>query len=170
MAERTLVIDHLRLNYEGLFNAAEFYNLIAGWFYEKGWDWYEKLNQEQVTPTGRQITWVLEPWKSASDFNKLKMAIKVILTDVKEVEVTQGKETLQLNHGVIHMTFDGYVVSDRKGKWKSRPFYWFLGILTERYFLRHHFAKMERWIESDVEDIHTKIKNYLNVFKYTYGA
>ncbi len=170
MVERTLVVDHLRFSYEGLFNAAELYNLISGWFHEKGWDWYEKLNQELVTPTGRQFYMILEPWKSASDFNKLKMAIKVIMTDVKDVEVTQGKDVVRLNHGVIKITFDGYVISDRKGKWKSRPFYWFLGIMMEKYFFRHHFAKMERWIESDVEDLHVKIKNYLNVFKYTYEA
>ena len=88
MAERTLIVDHLKLSYEGLFNAAELYNLIASWFYEKGWDWYEKVNQEQVTPAGRQILLVLEPWKSSSDFNKLKMAIRVIMSDVKDIEIT----------------------------------------------------------------------------------
>ena len=42
MPERYLVIDRLKLSYEGLFNADELYSLIAQFFYEKGWDWYEK--------------------------------------------------------------------------------------------------------------------------------
>ncbi len=170
MTERTLVIDHLKFSYEGLFNAAELYNLLSSWFFEKGWDWYEKMNQEQVTKSGRQIQILLEPWKSASDYYQLGMRIKLHMIDVKEVEVEHQNETLHLNHGVVRMTLDGFVVSDRKKEWSKTPMLWFLSYFMERYFFRHHYGKMERWIKSDVEDLHEKIKNYLNVFKYTYHA
>ena len=46
MSERTLVVDHLKFHYEGLCNIGELYTFISTWFYEKGWDWYEKLNEE----------------------------------------------------------------------------------------------------------------------------
>ena len=49
MAERTLVVDHLKFSYEGLFSAPELYNLISSLFFEKGWDWYEKMNEEIIT-------------------------------------------------------------------------------------------------------------------------
>ena len=71
MVERDLVIDHLKFSYEGLFNASELYNLISNWFYDKGWDWYERMNQEQITSAGKQIKLVLEPWKCVSDYYKL---------------------------------------------------------------------------------------------------
>ena len=168
MPERTLIIDHLKFSYDGLFSAAELYNLIASWFYEKGWDWYEKLNEEQITPEGKQIRIILEPWKSATDYHKIKIKIKLIMLDIKDVEVDHKNEKLRLDHGQVRMTFDGYILSDRNGKWENNPFFWFMSIIAEKYFFRHHFAKMERWIESDVEDLHNKIKSYLNVFKYTY--
>ena len=66
------------------------------------------------------------------------------------------------------MTYDGYVVSDRKEKWQQKPFYWFLSYVLEKYFFRQHFTKAKTWLESDIDDLHTKVKNYLNVFKYTY--
>ena len=75
MAERNLVIDQLKFSYEGLFNAGELTSLISSWFYDKGWDWYEKLNQEQITSEGKQIRIILEPWKSASDYYKLAVQI-----------------------------------------------------------------------------------------------
>mgnify|MGYP001608769909 CR=1 FL=1 len=168
MGERKLIIDHLKFNYEGLFNVNEVYSVISTWFFEKGWDWYEKINQEQVTPEGRQIRIVLEPWKSVSNFYKLIIHIKLHFVDVKEVEVEHQGETLRLSQGAIRMTVDGYVMSDRSGAWTSTPFYWFLTILGQKYFFRDHFAKMEAWIRSDVDDLYNKIKNYLNVFKYTY--
>lgn len=168
MPERTLVIDHLKFSYEGVFNLSELYAIISTFFYEKGWDWYEKFNQEQITPTGKHIKIVLEPWKNASDFYKLSISIKLIATDVKDVEVEHEGQTLKLNHGVLHFTFDAYVISDRKGKWSEKPLYWFLSVLAQRYFYRDHFAKMETWVTSDVDDLYNKIKGYLNVFNYTY--
>lgn len=168
MGERHLIIDHLKFSYEGLFNASELYDLISGWFYEKSWDWYERINQEQVTSTGKQIRIVLEPWKSVSDYYKLIIHCKIHMADVKEVEVEHNGEKLKLNQGVIKMTFDGYVVSDRKGQWKDKPLWWFLSFVLEKYFFREHFLKFETWLKSDVDDLYHKIKNYLNVFKYTY--
>ena|SRR3989338_2199754 len=168
MGERKLVIDHLKFSYEGLFNVSEFYALISSWFFEKGWDWNEKMNQEQITPEGKQIRLILEPWKSVSDYYKLIMHLKINFIDVKDVEVEHNTETLRLNQGVIRMTFDGYVLSDRQSEWTTKPFRWFMSVLFDKYLFKDHFAKFETWIKSDVDDLHTKIKNYLNVFKYTY--
>ncbi len=168
MAERRLVVDHLKFSYDGLFNVEELYAVISGWFFEKGWDWHEKLNQELTTAEGRQIRIVLEPWKSAGNYNKLKMGIKINLSDLKEVEVKHEKESLRLSQGQVRITFDGYVISDRRGEWSKKPLSWFLSIVAEKYFFREHFAKFEDWIRSDVDDLHQKVKNYLNVFKYTY--
>lgn len=166
MVERTLVVDHLKLGYEGLFKASEVYNIISSFFYEKGWDWFEKLNQELVTPTGKQIKIVLEPWKSSSDYYKISMRIKLNMIDVREVEVEHEGQKLRLNHGVVRITFDGYVISDRKDKWTKEPFLWFLSYVIEKYLFRQHYEKFETWIKSDVDDLHQKLKTYLNVYKY----
>lgn len=170
MGERRLVVDHLKFSYEGLFNLAEFYTVISSWFFEKGWDWMEKMNQEQITPEGKQVRIIFEPWKSSSEFYRISMIIKLHLIDVKDVEIEHKGETLRLSQGLIRITFDGFVVSDRTGKWvsKERPFYWFLTLVLEKYFFRDHLGKLETWIKSDVDDLHQKIKTYLNVFKYTY--
>jgi len=168
MAERTLIIDQLKFGYDGLFNAAELHNLIAGWFFEKGWDWNEKMSEEQITPDGKQVRLVLEPWKSATDYHKLRIQIKLNMIDLKEVEIDHKNEKLRLDHGKVRMILNAYVLSDRNDWYASNPFMWFLSIIAEKYFFRHHFAKLERWLESDVEDLHGKIKSYLNVFKYTY--
>lgn len=168
MGERKLIVDQLKFSYEGLFSTSELYSLVSSWFYEKGWDWYEKINHESVTPEGRQIHLVLQPWKNVSDFYKLQMRITINFIDVKEIEVQHNQQSLTLNQGLVRITFDGYVVSDRFNEWSKKAGYWFLAILAQRYFHRDHFEKMETWIKSDIDDLYQKIKNYLNVFKYTY--
>lgn len=168
MPERFLIIDHLKFSYEGLFNSGELYTVISSWFFDKGWDWYEKLNEEQITPEGKQLYIVFEPWKNISDFYKLAITIKVIGTNLKEVEVKHDGQDLRLNQGLVRIYFDGYVLVDRKTKWEKKPFFWFLSMLSQKYFFRNHFAKAEIWLKSDVDDLYHKIKNYLNVFKYAY--
>lgn len=170
MGERKLVIDHLKFSYEGLFNLNEVYSVISTWFFEKGYDWYEKMNQELVTAQGRQIKMVLEPWKSVTNFYKLIIQIRLNFIDVKEVEVEKEGQALRLSQGLVRMTIDGYVLSDRSGAWTEKPFYWFLTIIGQKYFFRDHFARMEAWLKSDVDDMYNKVKNYLNAMKYSYQA
>lgn len=168
MGERTLVVDHLKLGYEGLFNAPELYNLIQSFFFEKGWDIKELINQEQITPRGKQVRIVLDPWKSVTEFYKIFLKIKIHMTDLKDVEVKHEGQELRLNQGIVRITFDGYVFSDRTTKWTEEPFYWFLTMLGKKYFFRNHFEKMETWLRNDLEDLHGRIKRHLNVFKHTY--
>ncbi len=168
MGERKLIVDHLKFSYDGLFNVDELYSVISTWFFEKGWDWTERLNQEQITPQGKQIRIILEPWKSSSDFYKLWMKIKLHMNNVRDVDVEHEGQMLKLSHGQIAMIIDGWVMSDRFGVWSDTPLKWFFKTLAEKYFYHDHFHKFEIWLESDVDDLHNKIKGYLNVFKYTY--
>ncbi|MEK6969755.1 MAG: hypothetical protein AABW48_04980 [Nanoarchaeota archaeon] len=169
MAERHLVVDHLKLSYEGLFNADELYSVISSFFFERGWDWFEKINEAHISSSGKQIRIVLEPWKNISDFYKLVIAIKLHMQNVKEVEVQTEEKPVRVSQGIIKMTIDGYVVSDRKGKWHNEPVHWFLGVVLEKYFFKDPYRKAEMWLKSEVEGLHSQIKTYLNTFKYTYG-
>lgn len=168
MTERTLVIDQNFLTYDGLFDLAEFYRLLDSWFYEKGWDKYEHVNQEQVTPEGRQIRLVLEPWKCITDYFKIIIRIKAHLHNVKDIEVEKEGQKVRLNQGEIKITFDGYVVSDRQGLWNKRPFFWFLTIIFNKYLFKEHYNKAERWLLSDFDDFYQKIKSFLNLYRYQY--
>ena len=169
MVERYLVIDRLKLTYEGLFNFDELHNLISSFFYEKGYDWYEKMNQVMVTPSGKQMHIILEPWKNISEYYRLIVSIKINIIDLKDAEARMGNSVLKTSQGTLRMVFDGYVISDRKSKWSRKPLYWFLSILFEKYFFKEHYGKAERWLKSDVEDLHSKIKTYLNSFTHAYG-
>jgi len=170
MTERNLVVDQLKFSYEGLFDLAELYRLIDSWFYEKGWDKYEHINQEQITPSGRQIRLILEPWKNITDYFKIIIKIKAHFIDIKDVEVEKEDQRIKINQGEIKIIFDGYVLSDRRGLWSSKPLWWFLSIIFNKYIFKEHYNKAERWLLSDLDDLYQKIKSFLNVYKYHHSA
>ena len=170
MPEREIIVDHLKFSYEGLFNLSEVYNVIVSFFFEKGYDWREEMNEEQILPEGKQVRLVLKPWKNLSDYFKSQHRIKVNFIDVKDVEIEHNGSVLKMNHGLIRITFDAYIIDDREGWWEHKPVHWVLNFLANKYFYHGPRHSMETWIKSDVADLHERIKNYLNVFKYTYQA
>ena len=90
------------------------------------------------------------------------------MTDLKEVEVEHDGKPVKLMQGVVRMTIDGWLLSDREKKWNNQPILWFLSFVLEKYFFKRHFEKFVTWLKSDADDVYTHVKNYLNTFKYTY--
>jgi len=168
MTERSLVVDQLKFRYEGLFSAAELYKLIDNWFYEKGWDKKEPMNEEVVTPQGKNLRIVLEPWKSITDYFKIVIQVKLNVHDLKDVEIEKDGQKIKINQGELHMIFNGYVISDRKGHWNQKPIYWFLSMLFNKYIFKENYNRAERWVLSDVDDLYQKVKSFLNVYKYQF--
>ncbi len=166
MTERDIIIDQLKFQYEGLFNLEELYILITSWFHEKGYDFYERMNQEQITSSGKQIRIILEPWKGITEYYKLCLRLKIHLIDISEVDIEHNGETLNLNQGTIRIMIDAYIISDWRGKWEKKPLHWFLSVLFNKFIFNQHYNKAKNWIEQDVEDLYHQIKSFLNVFKY----
>ena len=85
MAERKIVVDTLRLNYQGLFNLNEMYMMIDKWLREKGYDKFERKNFEHVYKDGRQVEVEIEPWKKFTDYAKCSIKLNMLCTEVKDV-------------------------------------------------------------------------------------
>ena len=89
MAERNYVVEQLGLKYEGLFDLAGLYAIIDDYFKKQGYEKTELENSEYITENGKQITLIIEPYKKISDYAKLMIRIKIIFSDIKEVQVDE---------------------------------------------------------------------------------
>lgn len=166
MSEKRLIIDQLKFTYEGLFDMHGLYRLIDSFFYEKGFDKHEKLNVEQVMPTGKSIKVEMIPYKNITDYFKIHVRIRLHGVDIKQTEIDKEGVKIPINDGKIMIIFDGYVESDRHSKWEKSPLHWFIRTMFDKYIFKGHYLKAEQWLVSDVEDIYLRIKSFLNVYKY----
>ena len=64
------------------------------------------------------------------------------------------------------MIFDAYLESDYEHKWESKPTFFFLRTLFDKYVFKGYFAKAEKWIINDLYDLHSRIQRFLNVYRY----
>jgi hypothetical protein len=166
MSEKKLVIDQLKLTYEGIFDMTGLWRLIDSWFYEKGYDRWEHKNFEQVLPTGKAIEIELLPWKKTTEYFKNTIRIRIKATEVKDVEIEKKGVKLKLNQGKLMMVFDGYLESDYENKWEGKAIFFFLRTIFDKYFFRRHTDYYEKWLVNDLYDVHGRIQRFLNLYRY----
>ncbi len=166
MSEKKLIIDQLKLTYEGLFDLPGLYRLIDEYFYDKGYDKRERLNSELVLPTGRSVKIETNHYKNLTDYFKIVTRIRIYGSGIRRPDIDQNGAKLTLNEGKLMLIFDGYVISDRFDRWERTPFLWFMRTLFDKYIFKGHYLRAEQWLMSDAEDLTSRIKSFLNVYRY----
>jgi len=165
MAEIRLLVDQLKFSYDGIFDLPGLYQLISNFFYERGWDYGEPMNTEQIFPSGRSVRIVMKPSKNITDYYQNIVRIRIHGQNIKPIEIDQGASKVPLNDGKIMIIFDGYVKTDRYNKWERRPLTWFLRTLMDKYVFKDHMSKADQWLYSDIEDLYLRIKTFMNVYR-----
>jgi hypothetical protein len=166
MAEREIVIDKQRITYEGLFTIIDIYNLINEWLEEKGYDKREINNFEKVTPEGKYVEILLQPWKKITDYSKIELRMRLIFIDVKDVDIERDGVRVRMNQGRIQMVFDALLTTDYENRWEGRPIYY----LTRELFNKYFYKPFHQWdlgiVRRDYAQLITLLKSYLNLYRY----
>ena len=169
MSERRLVVDHLRIKYEGLFDFFELYRLIDSWFREKAYDKRELRNQEHVKPDGKYIELVLMPWKKINDYARHVIRMEIRAFHLKEVVVKIDNRKVKLNQAKLDIIIDGYLDTDYEDRFESKPFYFFIRTLFDKFIYGPYSAQFEGLLVENVTQLHTLIKSFLNLNRYEHG-
>lgn len=170
MAERRLVVDHMRLKYEGLFDLFEFYKLIDNWFREKAFDKREIRNQEHVRPDGKYVELILMPWKKISDYARHVIRIEIRVFNLKDVVVERDGRRVKMNQGRMDLLLDGYLDTDHEDRWEQKPFYFFMRTLFDKFVYRTYSTQYEELLVENVSQLHTLMKSFLNLYKHEFGT
>ena len=166
MPEREIIVDKLRLTYEGIFSVAELYNMIDEWFRWKGYDKRENKNIEIVKPEGKFIEIELEPWKKVTDYAKNVIKIRIQMTGIKDVEVEKDNAKLKLNQGKVQFVFDGILETDYEARWEGKPIFYFIRTVFDKYFYKPFTAGFQRGVKEDLMHLHGQIKAFLNLYRF----
>ena len=166
MPEREVIVDKLKLTYEGIFSVSELYKLIDEWFRWKGYDKRENKNIEIVKPEGKFIEIELEPWKKVTDYAKNVIKIRIQMFDIRDVEVEKDNTKLKLNQGKVHFVFDGYLETDYEARWEGKPIFYFIRTIFDKYLYRPFTAGFERGVKQDLMHLHGQIKAFLSMYRF----
>ena len=165
MAEREVLIDKMRLTYEGLFEVVELYKLIDRFFKEKGYDKRERHNSERVTPAGKFIELELEPWKKITDYTSNVIKLRIVLSDITEVVIKKKGVKVKLNKGKARIVFDAYSETDYENRWEGKPLFFFIRTILEKYIFKPYTDGNRSNVMDDCNHLYNKIKSFFNLYK-----
>ena len=166
MGEVHHVVDHLKLEYRGVFNIREMLSGLGRWMkenpYEKGGDYMS----EQHTAHGKCIEYTYWPWKKETyPYVRLYMKVRILIYDAKKVDVLVGKKKMTLDHGRILIYLDGLLDYDHDSYWDTTPMHVFFRTLWVKFVLRNYTKMYERNLINDVHDLYEYFERMLNTYK-----
>ena len=166
MAERLIVVDKERLDYEGLFEAKALFDVLKQWATDKGYWLIEKKHGEATRPEGKYIDFDLEPFKKFTDYAKSIIKIKMQFADVKDVTVEKDGKKTKLQDGKVIIVMDGILETDYEHRWEGKPILYLIRTVFEKYVYTPFISGFERGIKEDTMLLKNNIKAYLNLTKY----
>jgi len=166
MAERLIVVDKERLDYDGLFDSKGVFDVFKQWCADKGYWPVEKRHGESTKPEGKVIDFDLEPFKKFTDYSKSIIKVRMQFSEVKDVVVERDKKKVKVQDGKIVIVFDGILETDYEHRWECKPLFYLLRSVFEKYVYTPFISGFERGIKEDVMALKNNLKAYLNLTKY----
>lgn len=166
MAERRLVVDNLRLSYEGLFNLNEMYLIMDRFFKERGYDRLERKNYEHVEKDGRQIELEIGPWKKISDYAKIQTNHIIVIKDMKDVVIEVDGRKMNMNKGRILISFNAYLETDHESRWENKAILLFFRAVWDMWISKLNTDKYEAYVADETMHLYQTVKSYLNLNRY----
>ncbi len=167
MAERRIIVDNLKISYNGFFKATELYQLIDNFLREKGYDKREIRNQEHVTREGKYVELEIEPWKKITDYANTKIRVEIKMFNLTESVVSRDGKKEKLNKGKLHIRFDAYLETDYEHRWESRPVYLFIRTIFDKYIYASYTHQFEGEVAENTQELYDVVKGFLNLYRVT---
>lgn len=167
MSEDVLVVDRLKLTYEGFMNLSELHLMLTEWFNQQGYDWIETMNQEINRSTGRDVVWIFRPEKTISnDYYKSIIQLRIHGVDINDATVNHEGRTVTVDYGHLKIVVSAYLRLNTWGKVpESKIHLWVLSRLRDSFFGSKVTMEQKQFVSEHVDDIMYRIKSYLNMFK-----
>ncbi len=166
MVETNIVVDNLGLNYEGLFDAKDYYKLLDGFFAEKNYDKREALSMEKVDSSGKYVELEIEPYRKITDYAKLVIRVRTKMFNVKEVEVEKDGHKIRLNQGKVNIVIDGFLQTDYENRWTDRPWMVFIRTIYDKFVYKKYTNDFTEKLNDDVGQLHAQLKSFFNLYRY----
>ncbi|MBI2139470.1 hypothetical protein HYU14_00985 [Candidatus Woesearchaeota archaeon] len=161
-----LIVDHLKLDYQGTLDLKGLFRLINAWAYEKDMEKNENKSNEFEAPEGKSIEYENQVTKRLSDYTIFVLKIRILGSGLKKVDIAKDRKKARLDHGRIQFFLDGFLQTDSESKWEERPFFVFLRTLFDKYIYRLYTDRFEQQLTRDCYELFHLVEKFLNIHSY----
>jgi len=166
MSELRLIVDHLRLNYNGPFDANALFKHINAFLKERGWDIVIDKEFEQNTKSGKQIEWQMNPWKRITDYVRFWPKIRILVKDYKKVDAVVDNKKVKIGSGHATIYIDAYLELDESQRWEGLPMFQFLRTLYNNFFYKVYTERFEQRLTYDMNHLYHTLEQFFNTYRH----
>lgn len=164
MGEVNHIVDHLKLEYKGVFNLRDMFRMFTRWYkespYEKGGDYVS----EQNTSRGKYMEYSYWPWKKQTDYIRYFMKIRMLIYDSNKVDIMIDGKKKKMDHARIIIYIDGFVETDYEMRWQHTPLTQFIRTMFIKFFYKDYSKYHEKLIVSDCHQIYDMFERFFNMY------
>ncbi len=164
MGEVNHVVDHMKLEYKGVFSVREMFAMFTRWFkevpYEKGADYVS----EQHTSHGKCIEYIYWPWMKESREARKFMKIRLLIYDLKKVDVMVDGQKKRLDHGRVILYLDGFIEHDYEHFWGQHPVMIFIRSLYVKFIYKRYTTFFNKIIIDDCTNLYEHFERFFNMY------
>tara|TARA_Y100000310_G_scaffold255534_1_gene263019 strand:+ start:10072 stop:10605 length:534 start_codon:yes stop_codon:yes gene_type:complete len=166
MSELRIVVDHLRLNYNGPFNAKDLFKHITAFLNERGFDTKVDKEFEHSTKSGKQMEWQINPWKRVTDYVRYWPKVRILVSDYKKVDAVVDNKKSKVGNGRVVIYIDGYLELDESNRWEGMPMLQFFRNLYNNFFYKVYTERFEQRLNQDMHHLYDTIEQFFNIYKH----
>src|SRR3989338_9217633 len=107
MVDVRIIVDHLKLDYTGVFDTKQLFRLINQWHMERGFQKRDFKTFEQSLADGKYIEHELAHWEKVSDYIRLMYKMRMLFSGLKRVEIMQDGKKDSMDQGKVLIYMDG---------------------------------------------------------------
>lgn len=166
MAEKLMILQGDKLNYEGLFDMKELMAVVRQWASDTGY-WVIDANQnESIRPEGKYITldWII--FKKFTDYAKSLFKLNIQFQGIKDVVVERDGKKVKLQEGKAIISFDIILETDYENRWEVKPVFYVVRMVFEKYVYSPFISAFERQIRADYSALKNNMKGFLNLSQF----
>ena len=166
MSELRLVVDHLRLNYTGPFDANALLKNINVFLFERGWDSKVEKEFEQNVQTGKQMEIQIKCWKRITDYVRYWPKVRILVYDYHKVDAVVENKKVKVGNGRAIIYIDGYMELDEHNRWEGIPFFQFLRTIYNNFLYKVYTERFEQRLSYDMHHLYHTIEQFFNTYKH----
>jgi len=166
MSELRHTVDHLRLNYDGPFDAKALHKIMTSFWKEKGFDFETRKESEHDTQTGKHMEWHLKPWKQIAHETRDIVKMRVIINNYNKIDAIINDKKVKIGNGKVVIYLDGYLELDQWNVWERVPFFQFLRSIYTHFVYRVYTERFEQRLTYDVNHLYHNLEQFFNMYKH----
>jgi len=149
-----------KLKHSGIIDFSELYAFAYNWLVEEEYFVVEKVYNEKITGSGKEIEikWVAS--RKISDYFRfqLKFTWRIILVPV---EVERNGKRAKAESAKLEIKIEGVLEKDYEHRWENSSFLKFLRGVYDRYIIRGRIEDYETKLYLEIEEFRKEIKSFL---------